>query len=367
MDPPATTQITPHEHVVDMGSVSTSQQYNVPSTSDPNQNRSGTSTTTYNRNRRSPLNSGLWISIEVLVNVSQIIAAIIVLSLSRKERPQAPLFEWVIGYTVGCFATLPHLYWRYLHRNVNQNTGQGQEQSDTGQGTVREASLANGAHSSNVESSRETRRERQLSVVASNPRINALFDHFKMALDCFFAVWFVVGNIWIFGGHSSQDDAPNLYRLCIVFLTFSCIGYAMPFILCGVICCCLPCIISVMGFREDGANTRGASSESINALPIYKFKTKKRHRGSGSGSGAGSETGFEGGVLAPGTDKERVISAEDAVCCICLGKYANNDELRELPCLHVFHKDCVDKWLKINALCPLCKAEVGGPNSASQG
>lgn len=53
------------------------------------------------------------------------------------------------------------------------------------------------------------------------------------------------------------------------------------------------------------------------------------------------------------------------VCCICLGKYANNDELRELPCVHVFHKDCVDKWLKINALCPLCKAEVGGSNSTS--
>jgi hypothetical protein len=47
-------------------------------------------------------------------------------------------------------------------------------------------------------------------------RINALFDHFKMALDCFFAVWFVVGNVWIFGGHSSADHAPNLYRyLCV--------------------------------------------------------------------------------------------------------------------------------------------------------
>lgn len=47
------------------------------------------------------------------------------------------------------------------------------------------------------------------------------------------------------------------------------------------------------------------------------------------------------------------------VCCICLAKYANNDELRELPCSHLFHKECVDKWLKINALCPLCKNEVG--------
>nr|ACG27213.1 hypothetical protein [Zea mays]ACG34323.1 hypothetical protein [Zea mays] len=33
-----------------------------------------------------------------------------------------------------------------------------------------------------------------------------------MALDCFFAVWFVVGNVWVFDGHSSAHDAPNLYR-----------------------------------------------------------------------------------------------------------------------------------------------------------
>ena len=39
----------------------------------------------YGRRHRSPLNSGLWISIEVIVNVSQIVAAIVVLSLSRKE------------------------------------------------------------------------------------------------------------------------------------------------------------------------------------------------------------------------------------------------------------------------------------------
>lgn len=47
------------------------------------------------------------------------------------------------------------------------------------------------------------------------------------------------------------------------------------------------------------------------------------------------------------------------VCPICLGRYENNDELRELPCCHFFHKECVDKWLKINAVCPLCKREVG--------
>lgn len=46
-------------------------------------------------------------------------------------------------------------------------------------------------------------------------------------------------------------------------------------------------------------------------------------------------------------------------CCICLINYEDEDELRELTCSHLFHKDCVDKWLKINATCPLCKCEVG--------
>lgn len=80
-------------------------------------NGSSTRNDSYARRSRSPLNSGLWISIELLVNLGQIVAAIVVLSLSRDEHPQTPLFAWIIGYTIGCTANLPHLYWRYVYRN----------------------------------------------------------------------------------------------------------------------------------------------------------------------------------------------------------------------------------------------------------
>lgn len=66
----------------------------------------------------------------------------------------------------------------------------------------------------------------------------------------------------------------------------------MPFILCATICCCLPCIISVLGFREDLNQTRGATTESINALPTYKYKLKK---------GKHSEGASESGVVAART------------------------------------------------------------------
>lgn len=309
---------------------------------------------TNGRNRnRSPLNSVLWISVELFLTVSQIIAAIVVLSLSRDEHPHTPLFLWVVGYASGCVAILPLLYWRYRHRNQNSEresslSPHGTSQNDLSVGPSSTNGISEGdGHRASGSDSRGA---------IQNPRIKVLVEYFKMALDCFFAVWFVVGNVWIFGGHSNADEAPNLYRLCIVFLTFSCIGYAMPFILCATICCCLPCIISVLGFREDPTQSRGATSESINSLPTYKFKAKKNR----SGHDKENNTGVvEGGIVAAGTEKERVISGEDAVCCICLAKYANNDELRELPCSHFFHKECVDKWLKINASCPLCKAEVG--------
>ncbi|XP_043702735.1 E3 ubiquitin-protein ligase At1g63170-like isoform X2 [Telopea speciosissima] len=322
----------------------------------------------YGRRHRSPLNSGLWISIELVVTISQIIASIVVLSLSRDEKPEAPLFEWVLGYAAGCLATLPLLCWRYRHRN---NQGTEQDSAHTSQGSSQSSvpseptsyTAISVTHGSEGEDQHTTVTASQNTRWFAPGRLHALVDHFKMALDCFFAVWFVVGNVWIFGGHSSSSDSPILYRLCMVFLTFSCIGYAMPFILCATICCCLPCIISVLGFQEDLTQTRGASPDSINALPTYKFKSKKN--GNSNDREFNSEGVGDGGVLAAGTDKERIISGEDAVCCICLAKYADNDELRELPCSHFFHMECVDKWLKINALCPLCKCEVGENSGAS--
>ena len=47
---------------------------------------------------------------------------------------------------------------------------------------------------------------------------------------------------------------------------------------------------------------------------------------------------------------------EDESCAICLVDYDAEDELRNLPCSHAFHKTCVDGWLAVNASCPNCRA-----------
>uniref|UniRef100_A0A0E0B1D4 RING-type domain-containing protein n=1 Tax=Oryza glumipatula TaxID=40148 RepID=A0A0E0B1D4_9ORYZ len=303
---------------------------------------------------RSIWNSGLWISFELVIYVVQIVAAIFVLVFSRDEHPHAPLFAWIIGYTIGCIASIPLICWRCAHRN--RPSEQEPEQPP--------------AAYPNLTSSQSSEGRNQRSsgtvlhfgcITISCPRPSILAYHFKTAVDCFFAVWFVVGNVWIFGGHSTSSDsqeAPNMYRLCLAFLALSCVGYAIPFVMCAAICCCFPCLISLLRLQEDLGHTRGATQELINALPTYKFKPKRSKMWVDHASS--SENLSEGGILGPGTKKERIVSAEDAVCCICLTKYGDDDELRELPCTHFFHVQCVDKWLKINAVCPLCKTEIGG-------
>ncbi|RPB14185.1 hypothetical protein P167DRAFT_484981, partial [Morchella conica CCBAS932] len=47
-------------------------------------------------------------------------------------------------------------------------------------------------------------------------------------------------------------------------------------------------------------------------------------------------------------------------CPICLEDFANQTTLvRELPCLHVFHPECIDPFLETqSSLCPLCKTST---------
>jgi len=40
-------------------------------------------------------------------------------------------------------------------------------------------------------------------------------------------------------------------------------------------------------------------------------------------------------------------------CPICQDEYRPKEYRRELSCKHIFHKKCIDKWLKSNLSCPL--------------
>jgi len=75
---------------------------------------------------------------------------------------------------------------------------------------------------------------------------------------------------------------------------------------------------------------RGASGEKLSTLPTRIFKKNS-------------------------------MSKEEAKCGICLSDYEEGEELKTLPrCLHNFHTTCIDKWLGINKICPVCREDIEG-------
>lgn len=77
---------------------------------------------------------------------------------------------------------------------------------------------------------------------------------------------------------------------------------------------------------ETVESKKGASQREIDAIPVEVFT-------------------------------EATARSGDATCCICMENYMETNVLRTLACGHCFHKDCVDKWLRQKATCPICQRD----------
>ena len=44
-------------------------------------------------------------------------------------------------------------------------------------------------------------------------------------------------------------------------------------------------------------------------------------------------------------------------CVICFANIENVQDIRLLNCQHLFHDECIDKWLQKKPSCPVCKKE----------
>eukprot|EP00771_Trimastix_marina_P000858 gnl/Trimastix_PCT/1890.p1 GENE.gnl/Trimastix_PCT/1890~~gnl/Trimastix_PCT/1890.p1 ORF type:complete len:393 (+),score=56.09 gnl/Trimastix_PCT/1890:29-1180(+) len=71
----------------------------------------------------------------------------------------------------------------------------------------------------------------------------------------------------------------------------------------------------------------------------------------------GADEGFVQSL--PTTKVDPAAMPEDKQqCAICLLDWEEGDEVRTLPCLHIFHAECIDRWLRDHNTCPVCKTDV---------
>ncbi|RKP34316.1 hypothetical protein BJ085DRAFT_6309, partial [Dimargaris cristalligena] len=56
-----------------------------------------------------------------------------------------------------------------------------------------------------------------------------------------------------------------------------------------------------------------------------------------------------------GKDGTSRCSNGDNTCSICLDDMVRKQKVRQLPCLHFYHMECIDEWLIYkSSICPLC-------------
>ncbi|XP_034887998.1 E3 ubiquitin-protein ligase At1g63170 isoform X4 [Populus alba] len=284
--------------------------------------------------------------LDIIWNFAFVAVAAGVLVLSRKENPGVPLRLWILGYGLQCVLHMVCVCVEYRRRR-RRRVGFGGGGGDGGIGS--DGNSSSGSRGDYGE---------YVSLAQLEDDGTSVAKHLESANTMFSFIWWIIGFYWVStGGQALADGSHRLYWLCIVFLGFDvffvvfCVALACVI---GIaVCCCLPCIIAILYAVTD---QEGASKEDIDQLAKFKFR-----RDGDIEKLTGDEQGCFGGIMTEcGTDSpmEHVLSGEDAECCICLSAYEDGAELRQLPCSHHFHCTCVDKWLYINATCPLCKYNI---------
>lgn len=80
--------------------------------------------------------------------------------------------------------------------------------------------------------------------------------------------------------------------------------------------------------RNGDVKDKAASSSAVSRLPTAEIKSPQ--------------------------EKE----SEDDCCSICLEPFKKKQIVKTLPCFHRFHVKEIDKWLKQNNSCPICKQQI---------
>lgn len=66
-------------------------------------------------------------------------------------------------------------------------------------------------------------------------------------------------------------------------------------------------------------------------------------------------------------DDEMEGADHRGICAICLDELKKKKKIKkkinggfdlQMPCLHVFHGDCIQEWLKKSHYCPICRFQM---------
>lgn len=119
-----------------------------------------------------------------------------------------------------------------------------------------------------------------------------------------------------------------------------------------------------------GVKRLNVSQQILDKFPLYTYTTSRGPQMEGAATPkVEAETGAKAESMVntapvPATAGS-TSSLSQPTCPICLDDFEPNEtQVRELPCHHIFHPDCVDTFLlEHSSLCPMCKQTVLPPGA----
>jgi len=97
----------------------------------------------------------------------------------------------------------------------------------------------------------------------------------------------------------------------------------------------------------------------LELLILREFVEHLQHNRTGA-----SSRDIENNTAAWVVDDVSKLPEELRTCCVCLEEVTAGASVRTLPCLHTFHAECAEEWLKKKKVCPLCQFSIDGTGEA---
>ena len=172
----------------------------------------------------------------------------------------------------------------------------------------------------------------------SDDRRSARFQVCRHVLRCVTVASTGVVTWWLFSGDDSWANGAAVSRYVLALLCVEYLSILIPLLSNLLLSFFVPCIhlsfyLPYLPFPalqspviEEEHEKAGMSEEDLTNLPFTRYHPSAIPR--------------------------------DTTCAVCLCEIEAGDEVRQLTCKHMYHRPCIDSWLRKRGVCPLCVRKV---------